>query len=155
MASIVQFSKNMRKRGQQVLQGESRLVKRVAKGILKNLVTMSPADTGRMRSNYRVSVGGTATAVISPYAPGKGLGMGERANANAAYNVGKAKIDAIAGRITKSIKISNNVPYLDIVNSGRVKQTEPFFIERAIELGKREGLKNFKIFPPYNGDELD
>jgi hypothetical protein len=155
MVDIVQFSKNMRKRGSQVENGASVLVKRVSKKILKELCFTSPAKTGRTRSNYRVSIGGRTRSVIEPYAPapkGVTLGMGERANATAAYNVGKAKIDGISGPIRKSITISNSVPYLQRLNDGYTNQTAAGFIERAVDQG-RGLIPQFRVFSDEYGPE--
>lgn len=145
MVDIVQFSRNIRKRGSQIENGSVVLVRKAAKTVLKALCYGSPADKGVMRSNYRVSVGGRATAMIGAYSPGKKLGMGERANAGAAYKVGSAKINGLINKANKSVTISNNVPYLDKVNGGSVKQTSPGFVERAVALGA-ETVPQFKFF---------
>lgn len=152
MVDIVQFARNIRKRGSQIDNGSVVLVRQVSKIVLKALCYESPADSGKMRSNYRVSVGGRATAVIDAYSPGKKLGMSERANAGAAYAVGSAKINGLVSKANKSVVISNNVPYLDKVNGGTVKQTSPGFVERAVAKGAGR-VPQFRFFGTSREEE--
>jgi hypothetical protein len=154
MVDIVRFARNIRSVASKIDNGSVEVVKLASKKVLHDLCYGSPADKGVMRSNYRVSIGGTNRAVLPAYAPGKKLGMGEVGNASAAYAVGAAKIDGLAGgsKLDKSIKISNAVPYLDKVNGGSVKQTAAGFVERAVFNGAQV-VKQFKFFGTSREEE--
>lgn len=120
--NAAQFSRNVRKRGRQVVNSASRAVRRAGRAFLKTAVLSTPVDTGKARSNWRVGIGGRPTAVIEPYVPypknskANGQGAGERANASAAISAGNARIATLKGvpsaGLKTSLTIVNNTPYL-------------------------------------------
>lgn len=97
------------------------------------VVLGTPVDTGRARSNWRVSVGSASRGTIDPYAPGRKLGLGEGANAQAAINQG---LQALAGSTGgKAIHIGNNVHYIGKLENGHSPQNRGF-VKAAILEGK-------------------
>lgn len=144
MATIAEFSRNIRKRASNIENGAVRLVKKVAKTALRELVNGTPVKTGRARSNWRVSIGGTNTAVIEPRAdPGK-RGFAERTVAKATIAEGIAKINTLSAskfnRLSagKSVRISNNVPYIDKLRNGHSKQQPRDWVAEAIAKARLE-----------------
>lgn len=121
MATLAQFSRNIKKRGSQVENSATRIVKQSSKAALRSLVMGTKVDKGVARSNWRVGIGAPTRAVIPAYVPypkgskGNGAGMLEGANASAAIAAGNARIDAVTGvrglGLTTAIYISNNIPY--------------------------------------------
>jgi len=118
MATLAQFSRNIRKRGSQVENSSKRIVQEVSKRSLRALVNGTKVDKGVARSNWRVGIGAPTRAVISAYVPypkgsqANGQGAGERANAGAAISAGLARINSLPrGPLTTSVYISNAVPY--------------------------------------------
>lgn len=97
---------------------------------LKTMVYGTPADTGRARSNYRVSIGARTFSVIPPYSPGKDLGIGETANARAALDAARAKLATL--RAGQAVYITNNIEYLDLLNNGSSAQSSGGFVEAGI-----------------------
>lgn len=155
MATLLQFSKNIRKRGKQVENGATRLTKSIAKAALRDLVWGTPVDTGEARSNWRVGIGGVPTAAIPPYHPypkgskANGQGMGESANASAAISAGIAKINSVRGisfvGLTTSIHIVNNAPHIGLLNSGSSNQSPGGFAQSASARARQE-LAVFRMF---------
>lgn len=149
MATLIQFSRNIRRRGRQVVNSASRLVRGAAKVTLRSVVLATPVDTGVARSNWRVGIGAPATAVIGAYAPGKKLGLGETSNARAAIIAGNARIKLARGvsgvGLKTAIFISNNVPYIDSLNKGTSTQASKGFIQTAA-LEAELFIKGFRIF---------
>lgn len=154
MADLIQFSRNIRRRGRQVENSASELVRSMAKRSLRSLVQNTKADTGKARSNWRVGIGGSPSAVIEAYAPypkgskANGLGASETANASAAISAGSARINSVRGvagvGLKTAITITNNVPYLDKA-----------LLPGAVEVSIREAqivLRGFKIFDRSGGD---
>jgi hypothetical protein len=155
MNDIVQFSRNIRKRGRQVINSGSEAVRRAARKSLASLVQNTKVDTGKARSNWRVGIGGAPTAVIQAYSPypkgskAGGLGSSETANASAAIAAGNARINAVRGvsgvGLKTAVIITNNIDYLD-------KAVLP----GALQIATREAqasLRGFRIFNPANGDD--
>lgn len=149
MATLAQFSKNIRRRGRQVENASTRIVKRVSIKALKILVTGTPVDTGQHRSNWRVGIGAPTRAVIAPYSPGKNLGINESGNANAAIAAGRARIESVRGKpgvgLTTAIYISNNAPAITKLNSGSSTQSPGGFVEMASAAARAE-IANFRVF---------
>ncbi len=155
MADLIQFSKNIRRRGRQVENSAAELVRSMAKRTLRSLVQNTKVDTGKARSNWRVGIGAPTTAVIEAYAPhakgskGTGRGTSETANANATIAAGNARINGVKGvsgvGLKTAIIISNNVPYLDKA-----------LLPGAVEVSIREAqavLRGFKIFSNSGGSD--
>ena len=139
MPTLLQFSKNIRKRGNQIENETANVVRRVARRALRTLVLGTRVDTGLARSNWRVSLGGFPKAVIPPYAPGSKLGITERGNALGALTVGNAIISGLTGRghARKSIVIVNHVRYIDFATLPGVVSGAA--IEAAVE------IRNFRL----------
>ncbi len=151
MASLFQFSKNMRRRGRQLENASTGITRAGAKAALVAVVWGTPADKGVARSNWRIGIGAPPTAVIRAYAPGKKLGKGETANATASIRAGKARLNAslgsFGGGLKTSVYLVNNVPYIDKLNDGSSTQAAEGFIETAIfaAVGAIRGFRIFKF----------
>jgi len=148
MATLAQFSRNIRKRGSQIENSATRVVKAVSVRALKSLVRNTPVDKGVARSNWRVGIGAPTRSVIEAYSPGKKLGIGETANASAAINIGRARINSVRGSSTglgTAIYITNAVPYIGRLNAGYSGQAPAGFVETALLEAKAE-LLGFRVF---------
>ncbi len=157
MATLAQFSQNIRKRSSQIENAGSRVVRATSKRALKVLVRSTPVDEGVARSNWRVGLGAAPTAIIDAYSPGKNLGIGEKANASAAIAAGFARINSVrgvsgrGGGLQVAVIISNNVPYIEKLNNGSSKQAPAGFIEAALS-EVNAVIKNFRVFTTTDSD---
>lgn len=145
MATLLQFSRNIRKHGSRIENNSIRLTKRVAKRTLRSLVEGTPVDKGVARSNWRVSLGNPTRSVIPAYAPGRHLGIGERTNARAALAEGFAKINQLrvgakrgTGQAGTALFISNSIPYLDRLRNGYSQQQPDDWVQVAIQEAQAE-----------------
>lgn len=148
MATLAQFSRNIRRQGSQIENSATGLTKAVAKRALRSLVKNTPADKGVARSNWRVGIGAPTRVVISAYSPGRKLGIGETSNANAAIGAGIARINTVKGTnrgLATSIYISNAVPYIGDLNNGSSTQVGAGFVERALLEAELE-IAGFRLF---------
>ena len=158
MATLAQFSQNIRKRGSQVQNAGARVVRATAKKALKTLVYMTPVDTGLTRSNWRVSITARTYATIEPYArlPKKRQASrdrdNERANANGAISAGFAVIDRLRpGRgnaLSNALYITNNVEYLPYIHKGKFLRD----VEQVIQ-GFQSVISNVRVFTDSEDDE--
>lgn len=98
----------------------------------QTLVLSTPVDEGTARSNWQVALDAPIRSEIPPYAPGKGLGIGESANAQGALAQGQAAIGQYKNGQT--IYISNNLPYINRLNDGWSAQAPAGFVEKAVQL---------------------
>lgn len=146
MATLIEFASRMHNLSLQMERGVVSTVKNVAKGVLREVIKATPVDTGRARSNWQVGLNSPPPGPIAPYSPGRHLGRGEAANKNAATTIGTTIINAIAGDGT--IYISNNVPYINILNNPpqHSSQSPSNFVEIAAKKAVL-GLRNVKVLP--------
>ena len=106
-------------------------VKRLAATALQILVRATPVDTGRARSNWLVGVGVRKDSVIEAYFPGD-FGSSAGPNANRAIQVGTQEISQVDG-INNAVFLSNNLPYIEALNSGSSQQAPRNFVQTAID----------------------
>ena len=139
MPTMLQFSRNIRKRGNQIQNSSAKLTKKTAKVALRSLVDGTPVDKGVARSNWRVSLDNSTSSVIPAYSPGKSLGIGERSNAQATIASGIAKIDLLTvgakrgtGQAGTAVFITNSIPYLDKLRSGYSPQQPDDWVNSAL-----------------------
>jgi len=128
--SFGKFSRRLDFRAKEVARNLNRTVRKVGIVADQALVFGTPVDKGTARSNWRVSINNPEFGVISAYAPGEGLGVGESGNALGAINQGLA---VIAGRLPgQNIVIANNLPYIVPLNEGSSRQAPAGFVESAV-----------------------
>lgn len=128
--SLERFSRRIATRADSIQRNVDKTVRRVALAADQAVVLGTPVDTGRARSNWRVSLGSPVFDTVEPFAPGARLGLGEQANAQGAIAQGAAVIGA--RRDGQDIWISNNVPYIGALNDGSSDQAPANFVEAAI-----------------------
>lgn len=107
------------------------MARRVALAVDRQVVMMSPVDTGRFRANWQVSLNVEAGGTVE-HIPGVG-------GSTTAQNTQKA-LDQL-GKVTKdyqlgdSIYIVNNVVYGPRLNDGHSKQAPKNFVQIAAQAG--------------------
>lgn len=127
------FIKVIRNLAEKIEKNAEKTGKQTALAVDQVVVLGTPVDTGTARSNWRVSIGPGSGAVHPPYSPGKGLGIGETANATAALDQGRSTINRFA--LGQEIYISNNLPYIKKLNEGSSLQAPEGFVEDAVQSG--------------------
>jgi hypothetical protein len=139
VATLIQFSRNIRKLGSRIENNSLILTKRIAKRTLISLVEGTPVDEGNARSNWRVSLGNPTRSIIPAYSPGKKLGIGERQNARATIQNGIAIINQLrvglkrgTGQAGTALFITNSIPYLGRLRNGYSSQQPNDWVEVAL-----------------------
>jgi hypothetical protein len=120
----------MKRRASVSERNVDRVIREVALIADRELVLQTPVDTGRARSNWIVTIGSPATEVIPPYSPGSKGSSGSE-NANAAIAQGSLVI--AQRRSGEDISISNNVPYIGLLNQGSSAQAPAQFVQAAVQ----------------------
>lgn len=134
MAEGIQFSRNVRAKASKIENNAFGITKKVARVALRHLVLGTPVDTGKHRSNWRVSIGAPTRAVIPAYAPGEKLGIHETANASAAIENGLAKINELkktSRGVTSALYICNNAPAIGKLRTGTSTQQRSDWVADA------------------------
>lgn len=128
----------------------TRLVKIASRTVGKTAVETTRVDTGKARSNWRANLNGPAVGVIPAYAPGNKLGFGERANAVSAIAQQRAVIAQFSVNRNRSVFISNNVPYIGILNNGGNNISPGNMAQLAVQAAKVR-IQNEKILKILRG----
>lgn len=112
-------------------------VRGISAAIHEECVLATPVDTGKARSNWVVTLGTPFIGELNPYSPGSHLGIGERANAEAAIQQGRNILGARQPSEGEApVFITNNVDYLDKIRSPQIAfQPMSSVIETAILSG--------------------
>ncbi len=149
MATLLQFSKNMRSRASQVRNAPPRIIRRAAFAALKVAASGTPVDKGVARSNWRLSIGARTFAVIPAYSPGKNLGIGERNNLNAVLAAGRGVLRTLVRG--QAVILTNNVDYIDLLNEGEhSSQSSGGFIQAAAAAA-RLSIASTRLFVRIQG----
>lgn len=161
MATLVQFSRNIRKIGSRIENNSLKLTKRVAKKTLTSLVRGTPVDTGVARSNWRVSLGNRTRKVIPALAPGRHLGLKESQNAREALQIGFATINQLrvgakrgTGQAGTALFITNSIPYLDRLRNGHSSQQPNDWVAAAIIEARAEVAQTRLLSTGNGGGEV-
>jgi len=129
VASLDRFAHRMRLRGRNVTENTDKLVRKVALITDQAVVSATPVDTGRAKSNWLVQVGSSPNTAIEPYVPGK---FGSTAAENTQAAIDQAS-SAISGYTSGSaIYITNNLPYIQKLNNGSSAQASANFVQQAV-----------------------
>lgn len=102
--------------------------------ITANLIKATPVNTGWARANWVPSIG-------TPYTATAGT---EKSVSNADQQAGQASVLSykLAGGL---LYVSNNVPYIGILNYGSSKQAPAGFVELAIAQALQEVQQKFSV----------
>lgn len=136
------FEARMRKRGEQAVKNINEAVRACALAVDQQVVTASPVDTGRFRSNWLASLEVPVAITTQPYSPGEG---GSTGGANSAAAMAQANSVIASRQPGQDIWISNNLPYAQRLNDGYSRQAPANFVEQGIRNGIAE-LRRAKIF---------
>lgn len=160
MATMLQFSRNIRKLGSRIENNSVRLTKKVAKRTLVSLIEGTPVDKGVARSNWRVSLGSPTRAVIPANNPGKRLGISERANATSTRIAGFAVINRLKvglkrglGQAGQALFITNSIPYLDKLRRGHSAQQPNDWVKDAFLEAQSEIASARLLSPTFDEGE--
>lgn len=134
MATLLELAERMDRLAARVTPVGNDAAKKAALTILGDLVYGTPVDTSKALSNWQVTLNAPAAGSIGPYHPGE-HGSTYTASADAAFQAGKAVIEA--KKPGQKLYISNNLPYIGVLNDGSSAQAPAGFVERAVLLGRR------------------
>lgn len=131
MASLLEFSRRMAVRAGRISGNTTRLVRAVAIAADQAVVSATPVDTGRARSNWVAQIGAQFSGVIDAYAPGAGGSTGQQ-NVQAALDQAERVINQYTSGFDQAIYITNNLPYIGRLNEGYSAQAPANFVELAL-----------------------
>ena len=99
-------------------------VQLLALKVFRQIILLTPVDTGRARGNWQIDVGSSPMTQVA-VGRGNSRARAGRQVANAVPVVEKAKLG-------DTIYIANNLPYISLLEEGSSKQAPHGMVERAM-----------------------
>lgn len=106
----------------------------VALAIVSDLASVTPVDTSKALSNWKVSLNQRTVLAIPPYTPGR---AGSSQEESIKATIDAAKLVLAAKKPGDTIWISNVLPYIQRLNDGYSTQEPAGFVERAVLIGRK------------------
>lgn len=131
MAGLDDFAKRMNRIAMQVEGNVERAVKDCAGAVARSVISSTPVDTGRARSNWTAQMDEAFSSLFPARVPGEKGSTGE-ANAVAAIEASEQVIETFDVEKNGSIHITNNLPYIGALNDGHSKQAPADFVRIAV-----------------------
>lgn len=131
--SLESFAKRIRVRADRLPGAVDKIVKQVAVSVDQAVVTATPVDTGRARSNWLASIDVARTGTVPTHGPGA-----------EAASIAAARAVIASRKPGQAIFISNNLPYIERLNQGSSSQAPAMFVEAAVNEGVAV-VKNAKL----------
>jgi hypothetical protein len=122
------FDADLRRFSELVEIGPGIVARRIALGVFSDLLFRTPVDTGRARSNWKISVGSPDFSVLEA--------LGSAADSTL-LQVATAEQVLYRFRGNQVIYITNGLPYIERLNEGWSQQAPAGFVEAAVYLNVR------------------
>jgi Bacteriophage HK97-gp10, putative tail-component len=123
MADLKRFVIRIRSMSKRIERNADVITRKIAVAVDSTVIISTPVDTGRARSNWQVNLGSPVSGTRNPL---------DRSGQSAIAE-GETKIAKYKGGTT--IHITNNLPYIGLLNEGSSKQALPGFVLEAVLVG--------------------
>lgn len=120
MATLNIFATNMQRMAAQVPQNIVRMQREIALDVVEHVSQGTPVDSGQASGNWKTRIGSPETG----YDPGPSAGPPK------SYAEAQAALANL--QHGQDVYITNNVPYIGLLNAGYSQQAPSLFVETAI-----------------------
>jgi hypothetical protein len=127
MATLLSLQQTMQGYALRIKDRSDAIVRGGAGVFLESVANDTPYDEGDAISNWLVGSGAPRTAVVGP----RSFKGGKASNVAATVSAGKARIQSY--RYGTNIYITNNLPYIELLNSGSSSQHPGAFVEAGVQ----------------------
>ncbi len=131
MAGLDDFAKRIDRIAVHVEGNAERAVKDCARAVARSVISNTPVDTGRARSNWTAQMDTAFAGLFPARVPGEKGSTGE-ANAVAAIDAAGQVIETFDIKKNAEIHISNSLPYIGALNDGHSRQAPTDFVKIAV-----------------------
>lgn len=139
MASFEDFSRRMGRLSAKIPENADKIVRKTVLAVDQAVVLSTPVDKGRARSNWVAALDEAPTDVIDAYLEGEAGSTGG-ANSQAALAQAAGVAASYDGDLHSEVHITNNLPYIEVLNDGSSAQAPADFVGEAV----REGVDAIK-----------
>lgn len=134
MAGLDDFANRIGRIAVRVEGNVERAVKDCAVAVARSVISNTPADTGRARSNWTAEMDQALGKLLPARVPGERGSTGD-ANSAAAIDAAEQVIETFDIGKNAEIHVSNSLPYIGALNDGHSKQAPAGFVRIAVMEG--------------------
>jgi len=142
MANLLDLAERLEKKSKQLDKAASDLAAFVALELTAELADVTPVDTSKAISNWRIGLGSPVADTVEPHYPGV---KGSTESMSEDATVIKAKVALKSKKPGQKIYLSNTADYITELDQGSSLQAPAGFVHRACEnardLAKRQKLE--------------
>lgn len=131
MAELNDFARRFDRISVRVEGNVEQAVKDCARAVARSVISNTPVDTGRARSNWTAQLDAAFDGLFPARVPGEKESTGE-ANAVAAIEVAEQVIETFDIAKNAEIHITNNLPYIGALNDGHSMQAPADFVRLSV-----------------------
>jgi hypothetical protein len=131
MAGLDDFAKRLDRIAVLVEGNVERAVKDCAGAVARSVISNTPVDTGRARSNWTAQMDEAFAGLFPAKVPGI-AGSTAEASAVAAIESAEQVIETFDIEKNGSIHVTNNLPYIGALNDGHSEQAPADFVRLAL-----------------------
>lgn len=131
MAGLDDFAKRIDRIALRVEGNVEQAVKDCAGAVARSVISNTPVDTGRARSNWTAEMDQALSKILPAHVPGEKGSTGD-ANAVAAIKAAEQVIETFDIEKNAEIHISNSLPYIGALNDGHSRQAPADFVRLAV-----------------------
>lgn len=135
--SLLDLATRLRTKAASLPQTASNQSIAMAKTIVGYLATNTPVDTTQALSNWIVTLDSPSTDKILPYVAGR---HGETKAASASETIAAANVVLLKKKAGQVIYITNNQPYIQLLNDGTLSAQGSHFVESAVRLAELQNV---------------
>jgi hypothetical protein len=133
MAELDSLGRRLIDLGHLIEDGSGEVVRKAALAVDQTVVSATPVDTGRARSNWLVGIDAPTREVLDQaHTPGAKGSTGAE-NTQQSIQAAAAAIAGYDALRNSAIYISNNLPYIQKLDEGHSRQAPAGFIARAAQ----------------------
>lgn len=119
MSSLTVFAREINNLANTIQKNDLALVKEVTEEVVSFVATATPIDTGQASGNWKTSIG----------VPDLSVTLGA---ASPGISIQAAKGALLGLRAGQPVHITNNLPYITLLNQGTSKQAPSAFVEMSV-----------------------
>lgn len=134
MGSFDDFSRRMGQIASDIPERADKVVRKTVLAVDQALVLSTPVDKGRARSNWIAALDQATDDTVDAYVEGDG-GSTAGANATAAMAQAAGVAADYDGDLHNEVHVTNNLPYIEVLNDGSSAQAPADFVGEAVRAG--------------------
>lgn len=134
MPGFEDFARRMGRLATDLPERADLVVRKTVLAVDQAVVLSTPVDRGRARSNWIGALDEASDTVVDAYVEGQD-GSTSSANSQAALAQVEGVVSGYDGDLHNEVHVTNNLPYIEVLNDGSSSQAPADFVSEAVRAG--------------------